>query len=60
MERLAHLRREYEETRRALAFPFNLEERERLKQRSEAILKEAKMLAETLNLSEIHWFSEHT
>jgi hypothetical protein len=57
MERLNQLKREYEYARRVLVFPFSIEERQRHVERRDAILREARTLAASLNLSGEHWFN---
>ena len=57
MERLRSLQREYEENARQLSHPIDIADLERLKERREIILREARQLARTLNISEPKWFS---
>lgn len=57
MEKLQSLQREYGENTIQLANPIDLADLERLKERRQVILREAKLLAETLNLSVPQWFS---
>jgi hypothetical protein len=57
VERLKALQREYDENARQLANPIDLDDFQRLKQRREDILCEARNLAQRLNLSEPQWFS---
>ena len=58
MERLNQLKREFEQTRTVLEFPFSIEERQRHTERRNAILREAKVLAASLNVTGEHWFNE--
>jgi hypothetical protein len=57
MERLDGLKREYEENARRLAHPLDLAELEQLKERREAILREARILAREMGISGTQWFS---
>jgi hypothetical protein len=57
MERLKYLYREYEENQKLLSHPFDLVDLQELKESREAILREARALAKTLNISEPQWFS---
>jgi hypothetical protein len=57
MERLKQLRQEYEQTKKALNFPFSVEERQQHVERRKAILIEARALAASLNLTGEHWFN---
>ena len=52
MERLSLLQREYDENAVLLANPLDLAEFERLKERRQALLREARMLAQSLNILE--------
>jgi hypothetical protein len=56
-ERLVQLQGEYEETVKRLRFPMSFEELHRLKGRRKAILDEARILGNTLNLVGDQWFS---
>lgn len=56
MDRLNSLRREFEQTMRLLEFPFSFEDFDQLKERREAIRREAKALAKILNLAGPFWF----
>ena len=57
MERLNELRQEYERTKLALNFPIDLVDRQRHRERRNAILLEARALGASLNLSGEHWFN---
>ena len=57
MERLKYLCREYEENAKLLSHPFDLADLLQLKERRQAILREARALAKTLKISEPQWFS---
>lgn len=57
MERLRTLYREYEENTNFLSNPLDLADLQRLKERRQAILREAQALAQVLNISEPQWFS---
>jgi hypothetical protein len=57
MERLSLLQREYDENAVLLANPLDLAEFERLKERRQALLREARMLAQSLNILEPQWFT---
>jgi uncharacterized membrane protein (DUF106 family) len=57
VQRLKSLQREYNENARQLGHPIDLADLERLKERREAILREARELAQTLNISEPQWYS---
>ena len=57
MERLKNLYREYEENAKLLSNPLDLADLQQLKERWQAILREARALAKTLNISEPQWFS---
>jgi len=57
MERLSLLQREYDENAVLLANPLNLADFERLKERRQALLREARMLAQSLNILEPQWFT---
>jgi hypothetical protein len=56
MERLNSLRREFEQTIRLLEFPFSFEDFDQLKERRDAIRREARALATKLNLAGPFWF----
>lgn len=56
MERLNSLRREFEQAIRFLEFPFSFEDFDQLKERRDAILREAKALAKKLSLPRPLWF----
>ena len=56
MEQLSNLATEYEAIMKAFAFPFNTKERQQLKDRREAILVEARLLAQSLNVVGTNWF----
>ena len=53
---LKHLRQEYEENRKSLRFPLNIEDYDRLKERSKVIGVEANALAKSLNIPNLTWF----
>jgi hypothetical protein len=57
MEQLDQLQREYAKTLKNLAFPLSVVDYEDLKERREAILKEARALARSLHMPGIHWFN---
>jgi len=57
MERLSLLQREYDENAVLLANPLDLADFERLKERRQALLREARMLAQSLNILEPQWFT---
>jgi hypothetical protein len=57
MERLKYLYREYEENAKLLSNPLDLADLQQLKECRRAILREARALAKTLNISEPQWFS---
>ena len=57
MERLKYLYREYEENAILLSNPLDLADLQRLKECRQAILREARALAKTLNISEPQCFS---
>jgi hypothetical protein len=57
MERLSLLQREYDENAVQLANPLDLADLERLKERRQVILREARLLAQELRISEPQWFS---
>ena len=57
MNNLHTLRREFEATNKHLSFPLTFDDREQLIERRNAILKEAQVVAEALNLSGEHWFN---
>jgi hypothetical protein len=57
MERLSLLQREYDENAVQLANPLDLADLERLKERRQAILREARLLAQELRISGPQWFS---
>jgi len=57
MGRLSPLQREYDENAVLLANPLNLADFERLKERRQALLREARMLAQSLNILEPQWFT---
>jgi hypothetical protein len=57
MQRLSLLRREYDENAVQLANPLDLADLERLKERRQVILREARLLAQELRISEPQWFS---
>jgi hypothetical protein len=57
MERLNNLQREYEENAKQLTNPIDLADLQHLKERREIILREARMLAQELEISEPQWFS---
>lgn len=60
MEPLKSLYREYEENAKQLSNPFDLADLQRLKERRQDILREARALAQTLNISGPQWFSDAT
>jgi hypothetical protein len=51
------LQREYEENAKQLTNPMDLADLQHLKERREIILREARMLAQELEISEPQWFS---
>jgi hypothetical protein len=51
------LKKEYEQTKTVLNFPFDIAERQRQVERRTAILIEARTLAASLNISGEHWFN---
>jgi hypothetical protein len=57
MEQLDQLQREYAETVKNLAFPLSFLDYEHLRERREAILREATALARGLNMPGPHWFN---
>jgi len=57
VERLEALRREYNETIMKLAHPLSLADLQQLRERRQAILGEARVLAESLKLTGPQWFS---
>jgi hypothetical protein len=57
MERLKALKLEFDENTKQLSSPYSLADLEQLRKRRRAILLEAQLLAETLNLSGPQWFS---
>jgi hypothetical protein len=57
MERLETLHREYEENSKLLSNPLDLADFQQLKERRQAILSEARVLAQTLNIIGWQWFS---
>jgi hypothetical protein len=57
MERLNTLRQEFEQASRHLEFPFSFEDFDQLKERREAIRREAQSLAKRLNLMGPFWFN---
>jgi hypothetical protein len=57
MGRLNILRHEFEDTERKLQYPWNVEEFYLLKERREAIRREAQALAKQLNLPGHFWFN---
>ena len=57
MERLNQLRKEYEQTKRVLNFPFDIAERQRQVERRIVILTEARTLAASLGITGEHWFN---
>jgi hypothetical protein len=57
MERLNSLQREFEENAKQLANPVDFADLEHLKERREVILREARLVAQELEISGPHWFS---
>jgi hypothetical protein len=57
MERLNTLRQEFEESKKKLEYPFDIKDLYRLKDRRIEILREAQVLAESLNLPGTFWFN---
>jgi hypothetical protein len=57
MERLNNLQREFEENAKQLDNPLDFADLEQLKERRKAILREALLLAEELEISGPQWFS---
>jgi len=57
MDRLKELRKQYQEAGKGLAFPLSIEDRRELAERRQAILREAQLLAETLNFQGTFWFN---
>ena len=57
MDRLRTLQSEYEEIKRKLAFPLNIEEFQTQVARRKSVLMEARRLAHSLNIAGDHWFS---
>jgi hypothetical protein len=57
MERLKTLQSEYEEIKRKLDFPLNIEDFQTQRARRESVLMEARNLAHSLNIAGDQWFS---
>jgi hypothetical protein len=57
MERRNQLRKECEQTKRVLNFPFGIAERQRQVERRTAILIEARAPAASLSVTGEHWFN---
>jgi hypothetical protein len=57
MEQLKSLEREYDENEKRLAHPLDFADLQQLRERRQVILREARLLAKTLDLSEPQWFS---
>jgi len=55
VERLSKLQTEYKEITKNLALPFVYEEYQQFRDRSEALLQEARTIAGDLNISEPDW-----
>ena len=57
-ERLNKLQHEYEQTRKNLNFPLNIEDRDQLNEHLRAIVREARSLAQTFRIAVDYWFSK--
>jgi hypothetical protein len=57
MDRLNTLQSEYEDVKRNLAFPLDIEDLQAQTARCNLILEEARRLAQSLNISGDHWFN---
>jgi len=57
MDRLAELQSEDELTTRLMAYPLDIAEYFRLKERRQAMLREARQIVQSLNDSEPQWLS---
>jgi hypothetical protein len=56
MEQLERLRRDFEENARLMTHPLDFAEYQRLRERRDVILREARALAQELKISNPQWF----